>query len=181
MSSETPRSSGGHLRQPVRRSAAKAPFYASSPRSAADGSAPSSHRVSTQSPDNPGADCPWSPCIVGAYAHVPKNDVGAWMRMPKSGEAKMKMDERLATSVSKAFRRVTQLFDNTLAPCGLRFTQYSTLAQLATRSEVPTGTKLAEATVSHRSSHGYAFLPLVWDGYVVLRRGETDRRTQRSR
>jgi hypothetical protein len=69
----------------------------------------------------------------------------------------MKMDERLATSVCKASRRVTQLYDNTPAPCGLRFTQYSTLAQLATRSEVPTGTKLAEAMVSHRSSLGHAF------------------------
>jgi DNA-binding MarR family transcriptional regulator len=101
------------------------------------------------------------------------------MRMPKSGEAKMKMDERLATSVCKASRRVTQLYDNTLAPCGLRSAQYSILAQLATRSEVPTGTKLAEAMVSHRSSLGHAFRPLDWDGYVVLRRGETDRRTQR--
>jgi DNA-binding MarR family transcriptional regulator len=101
------------------------------------------------------------------------------MRVPTSGEAKMKKDECFATSVRKASRRITQLHGDTLAPCGLRSTQYSILAQLATRSEVPTGTELAEAMVSDRSSLGHALRPIDWDGYVALRQGETDRRTQR--
>lgn len=116
---------------------------------------------------------------MGAYAHVVDADVGAWMWVPTSGVAKMKKGECFATAVRKASRRLTQLYDDTLAPCGLRSTQYSILAQLAMRSEAPTLTELAEAMVSDRSSLGHALRPLVRDGYVVLRRGETDRRTQR--
>jgi DNA-binding MarR family transcriptional regulator len=101
------------------------------------------------------------------------------MRMPTSGETKMKKGECFATSVRKASRRLTQLYDDTLAPCGLRSTQYSILAQLATRSELPTLTELADAMVSDRSSLGHALRPLVRDGYVALRRGEPDRRTRR--
>lgn len=91
----------------------------------------------------------------------------------------MKKSECFATSVRKASRRLTQLYDDALALSGLRSTQYSILAELATRSESPTLTELAEATVSDRSSLGHALRPLVRDGYVALRRGATDRRTQR--
>jgi DNA-binding MarR family transcriptional regulator len=99
--------------------------------------------------------------------------------MPTSGEADMQKGECFATSVRKASRRLTQLYDDALAPSGLRSTQFSILAELATRSAAPTLTELAEAMVSDRSSLGHALRPLVRDGYVALRRGETDRRTQR--
>jgi DNA-binding MarR family transcriptional regulator len=98
--------------------------------------------------------------------------------MPISGETDMQKAKCFATSVRKASRRLTQLYDDTLAPSGLRSTQYSILAQLAARSASPTLTELAEAMVSDRSSLGHALRPLVRDGYVALRRGETDRRTQ---
>jgi DNA-binding MarR family transcriptional regulator len=87
--------------------------------------------------------------------------------------------ECFATSVRKASRRLTQLYDDALAPSGLRSTQYSILAELAARSEPPTLSELAEILVSDRSSLGHTLRPLVRDGYVALRRGETDRRTQR--
>ena len=98
--------------------------------------------------------------------------------MPTSGEANMQKGECFATSVRKASRRLTQLYDDVLAPSGLRSTQFSILAELAARSPSPTLTELAEAMVSDRSSLGHALRPLVRDGYVALRRGETDRRTQ---
>lgn len=91
----------------------------------------------------------------------------------------MQKGECFATSVRKASRRLTQLYDDALAPSGLRSTQFSILAELATRSAPPTLMELAEAMVSDRSSLGHALRPLVRDGYVVLRRGEADRRTQR--
>lgn len=91
----------------------------------------------------------------------------------------MERGECFATSVRKASRRLAQLYDNALAPSGLRSTQFSILAELANRSEPPNLTELAEAMVSDRSSLGHALRPLVRDGYVVLRRGKEDRRTQR--
>jgi DNA-binding MarR family transcriptional regulator len=91
----------------------------------------------------------------------------------------MQKGECFATSVRKASRRLTQLYDDALAASGLRSTQFSILAELATRSAPPTLMELAEAMVSDRSSLGHALRPLVRDGYVVLRRGKTDRRTQR--
>ncbi len=90
----------------------------------------------------------------------------------------MQKGECFATSVRKASRRLTQLYDDALAPSGLRSTQFSILAELAARSAPPTLMELAEAMVSDRSSAGHALRPLVRDGYVALRRGETDRRTQ---
>jgi DNA-binding MarR family transcriptional regulator len=91
----------------------------------------------------------------------------------------MKKGRCFATSVRKASRRLTQFYDDALAPSGLRSTQYSILAELASRSESPTLSELAEVMVSDRSSLGHTLRPLVRDGYVALRRGETDRRTQR--
>ncbi|MEI9985235.1 MAG: MarR family transcriptional regulator [Aliidongia sp.] len=79
----------------------------------------------------------------------------------------------------KASRRLTQFYDDALAPSGLRSTQFSILAELAMRSAPPTLMEFAEAMVSDRSSLGHALRPLIRDGYVALRRGETDRRTQR--
>jgi len=90
----------------------------------------------------------------------------------------MKKGQCFATAVRKASRRLTQLYDEALAPSGLRSTQFSILAELVLRAAPPTVMELAEAMVSDRSSLGHALRPLVRDGYVVLRRGETDRRTQ---
>jgi DNA-binding MarR family transcriptional regulator len=101
------------------------------------------------------------------------------MTMPISGKTKVKKGTCFATSVRKASRRLTQLYDDALAPSGLRSTQCSILAELASRSESPTLSELAEAMVSDRSSLGHTLRPLVRDGYVALRRGEADRRTQR--
>ncbi len=99
--------------------------------------------------------------------------------MPISGKTKATKGTCFATSVRKASRRLTQLYDDALAPSGLRSTQCSILAELASRSESPTLSELAEAMVSDRSSLGHTLRPLVRDGYVALRRGEADRRTQR--
>lgn len=91
----------------------------------------------------------------------------------------MQKGECFATAVRRASRRLTQLYDGALAPSGLRSTQFSILADLATRSEAPTLTELADAMVSDRSSLGHALRPLVRDGYVALRREKPDRRMQR--
>jgi DNA-binding MarR family transcriptional regulator len=100
--------------------------------------------------------------------------------MVASREANANRHECFSTAVRKASRRLTQLYDDALAPSGLRSTQFSIIAELAMRSgSPPTLAELAEAMVSDRSSLGHALRPLVRDGYVALRRGQTDRRTQR--
>ena len=99
--------------------------------------------------------------------------------MVTSREANSDRRACFATAVRKASRRLTQLYDDALAPSGLRSTQFSILAELAMGSgSPPTLRELADALVSDRSSLGHALRPLVRDGYVVLRRGETDRRAQ---
>ncbi|HEY4253888.1 MAG TPA: MarR family transcriptional regulator [Roseomonas sp.] len=91
----------------------------------------------------------------------------------------MRKGECFATAVRKASRRLTQLYDDALAPSGLRSTQFSILAELATRGKAPTLTELAEAMVSDRSALGHALRPLVRDGFVALERDRADGRAQR--
>ena len=84
-----------------------------------------------------------------------------------------------ATAVRKASRRLTQIYDDALAPSGLRSTQFTILVELATRSGAPpTLTALADSMVADRSSVGHALRPLIRDGYVALRKAKTDRRAQ---
>jgi DNA-binding MarR family transcriptional regulator len=104
--------------------------------------------------------------------------VGGYVPMRAFGEENMRKGECFATSVRKASRRLTQLYDDALAPSGLRSTQFAILGDLAARSAPPTLMELADAMVSDRSSVGHTLRPLVRDGYVALRRGDTDRRTQ---
>jgi DNA-binding MarR family transcriptional regulator len=81
------------------------------------------------------------------------------------------------TAMRKASRRVTQLYDDALAPCGLRSTQYAIFAELAYRdAAAPTLAELAAALVMDRSSVGHNLRPLERDGYVALLPGDTDRR-----
>lgn len=58
-----------------------------------------------------------------------------------------------STALRKATRRVTQLYDEALAPVGLRSTQYSILMELSRRaSEAPSLKVLADALVMDRSA-----------------------------
>ncbi|TAJ60526.1 MAG: MarR family transcriptional regulator [Variovorax sp.] len=82
-----------------------------------------------------------------------------------------------STALRKATRRVTQLYDETLAPVGLRSTQYSILMELSRRaSEAPTLQVLADALVMDRSALGHTLRPLERDGLLALQHGESDRR-----
>jgi DNA-binding MarR family transcriptional regulator len=77
----------------------------------------------------------------------------------------------------KASRRLTQLYDDALAPIGLRSTQFAILAELDARGDAPpTVAELASALVTDRSALGHTLRPLERDGLVTLRAGEDDRR-----
>ncbi|CAN5180980.1 hypothetical protein BH10PSE17_BH10PSE17_06210 [soil metagenome] len=78
----------------------------------------------------------------------------------------------------KATRRVTQLYDSVLAPCGLRASQRSILLHVD-RAGTPTMTELAYAMVLDRSALAHNLKPLERDGFVVQVRDEVDGRSRR--
>lgn len=82
-----------------------------------------------------------------------------------------------ATALRKASRKLAQLFDEALAPCGLRSTQYSILVEIARRAgDPPTLQALAAALVMDRSTLGHNLRPLERDELVAILPGITDRR-----
>jgi DNA-binding MarR family transcriptional regulator len=83
-----------------------------------------------------------------------------------------------ATSLRKASRRLTQLYDDALAPAGLRSTQYVILGELAGAGLAPvTVNELARALVLDRSGLGHSLRPLQRDGLIRLEKGTDDRRS----
>ena len=81
-----------------------------------------------------------------------------------------------ATALRKASRRLTSMYDEALAPSGLRSTQYAILGEL-TGDEPITINELARALVMDRSGLGHSLRPLQRDGLVRLDKGPTDRRS----
>ncbi len=82
-----------------------------------------------------------------------------------------------ATAMRKASRRLTQLYDDALAPSGLRSTQFAILAELLPRTDSPpTLQELADALVLDRSSLGHNLKPLERDGLVAQQVSLEDRR-----
>jgi DNA-binding MarR family transcriptional regulator len=77
-------------------------------------------------------------------------------------------------ALRQASRHLTQMYDQTLAPSGLRTTQYSLLHRLQQHGP-RTVNELAEQLVMDPSTLTHNLRPLLKDGYVVLQAG-TDRR-----
>src|ERR1700692_1350648 len=85
-----------------------------------------------------------------------------------------------ATAMRKATRRMTQLYDDALAPAGLRSTQYAILEELNRQADAPpTMGELAEALGLDGSALGHNLRPLERDGFIALAAGDDDRRTRR--
>ena len=83
----------------------------------------------------------------------------------------------IVAAMRAASRRLTLLYDEVMAPSGLRFTQFGVLAELARRaSEPPTVSELAEVLTMERSALGQTLTTLERDGLVVLGRDARDRR-----
>jgi DNA-binding MarR family transcriptional regulator len=81
------------------------------------------------------------------------------------------------TALRKATRRVSQLYDAILSPCGLRSTQRSILMQIA-RQKSPTMGDLAAAMVLDRSALAHNLKPLERDGLVAVVADEDDKRSR---
>jgi DNA-binding MarR family transcriptional regulator len=85
-----------------------------------------------------------------------------------------------STALRKAARRVSQLYDAALAPCGLRSTQRSILMHIA-RAGTPNLGALAELLVLDRSALGHNLKPLERDGLVAIDVDPADRRSRLAR
>jgi DNA-binding MarR family transcriptional regulator len=82
-------------------------------------------------------------------------------------------------AVKRASRRLSQLYDEMLAPSGLRSTQYTLLTQILIAGE-PSLRQLASALVMDLSALGHTLKPLIRDGLVALRPDPSDRRVKRA-
>jgi DNA-binding MarR family transcriptional regulator len=83
----------------------------------------------------------------------------------------------ILSAMRAASRRVTLLYDEVMAPSGLRVTQYHILAELDRQaSEPPTVSELAEILIMERSALGQTLRPLERDGLIALGRDARDGR-----
>ena len=83
----------------------------------------------------------------------------------------------IAAAMRAASRRLTLLYDEVMAPSGLRLTQFGILAELERRaSEPPTVSELAEILVIERSALGQTLRTLEKAGLVTLDRDRQDGR-----
>src|SRR6516162_7862681 len=76
-----------------------------------------------------------------------------------------------------AARHVTQLYDQFLAPTGLRVTQFSILAKLKRRGPL-TVNALADDMVMDRTTLGRNIQPLERDGLIRIEPSPSDRRAK---
>ena len=83
-------------------------------------------------------------------------------------------------ALRQAARHVTQIYDQFLAPSGLRATQYSILARLLRRGPM-TINALAADLVMDRTTLGRNIRPLQRDGLVAVVPGKSDRRSKELR
>src|ERR1700744_4295985 len=81
------------------------------------------------------------------------------------------------TALRKASRRVSQLYDSALEPCGLRTTQRAILNHIA-RIGAPSLGELAEALVMDRGALTHNLKPLERDGLVEIGVDPQDRRNR---
>jgi|SRR5271154_516252 len=83
------------------------------------------------------------------------------------------------TGLRKASRRLSHLYDATLASTGVKSTQYSILAEIERRgNQRPTVRELADALVMDRSTMGKNLRPIERDRLIELIPSETDRRVK---
>lgn len=82
------------------------------------------------------------------------------------------------SALKRASRQLGQLYEDVLAPSGLRGTQFSLLSQIAHSKNASLRT-LANLLVMDLSALGHTLKPLIRDGYVELVPDVSDRRVKR--
>src|ERR1700754_4011874 len=83
----------------------------------------------------------------------------------------------VVAAMRAATRRLTQLYDEAMAPTGLRVTQFHVLSELERQAaDPPTVGELAEILTMERSALGQTLRPLARDGFIDLGQDEHDGR-----
>ena len=95
-------------------------------------------------------------------------------------ESRSTVPECNCLAVRQAARRVTQFYDQFLAPAGLRTTQFSILGRLRRKGPM-TINALAADLVMDRTTLGRNILPLERDGLIRIEPGASDRRSKEIR
>ena len=99
---------------------------------------------------------------------------------PKSGNSALRIPEAglcNGTTLRKATRRVSQLYDVIMAPCGLRSTQLSILAHIARAGRRSIG-EIASSLVLDRSALAHNLKPLERDGFIQIVVDADDKRSR---
>jgi DNA-binding MarR family transcriptional regulator len=91
--------------------------------------------------------------------------------------ATMRPEDCNCFAVRSAARHVTQLYDQLLAPTGLRTTQYSILAKLKRMGPL-TINALAKVMMMDRTTLGRNILPIERDGLIRVQPAASDRRAK---
>jgi DNA-binding MarR family transcriptional regulator len=91
-----------------------------------------------------------------------------------------RVEECTCLAVRQAARRITQFYDQHLAPFWLRTTQFSILAKLKQLGPM-TINALADELVMDRTTLGHNILPLERDGLICVAPRRTDRRSKQLR
>jgi DNA-binding MarR family transcriptional regulator len=94
-----------------------------------------------------------------------------------SAETRPSPEQCNCFALRSAARHVTQLYDQLLAPVGLRVTQFSILARLKLMGPM-TINALAEAMITDRTTLGRNIQPLERDGLIRIETTESDRRAK---
>lgn len=81
------------------------------------------------------------------------------------------------SAVKRASRRLGQLYDDVLAPSGLRITQFTLLTQINLCPGIPPK-QLARSLVMDLSALGHTLQPLIRDGLIQTRPDPSDRRAK---
>jgi DNA-binding MarR family transcriptional regulator len=95
-------------------------------------------------------------------------------------ETRSAAQECICLAVRQAARHVTQFYDRSLAPSGLRTTQFSLLAKLRRHGPM-TINALAADMVMDRTTLGRNILPLERDGLIHIEPAPSDRRSKQIR
>jgi|ERR1700677_1924770 len=99
-----------------------------------------------------------------------KTSSAAELQVPDAGRCNF-------TALRKAARRISQLYDAVLAPCGLRSTQWSILIHIA-RAGNPTLSQLAESLALDPSALTHNLKPLKRDGFIEDYSDSKDKRSR---
>jgi len=103
--------------------------------------------------------------------------VGMKRKATPAADVMTKSSDCNCTTLRKATRRISLLYDVALAPCGLKTTQRAILAEIGRSEPVGVGA-LAEALVMDSGALAHTLRPLERDGLVVVEVNPDDRRNR---